>query len=251
MQTYHNRYATTVSIGSQNSQSGKDEPCKKENKETLDFENFERAFKAKTTREIVQALMVYKICSFELLVKNNNSLIKISRALLGKKGFELLMKNSFYGHFVAGETQPAIKDKLTLMQHYGVGAILDYAVEADIPKEVSEKTETEEKEDDFVYDLYDVSKRFQAHNKYLDRRQGQYSARTFFYEGEEKCDANMEVFLQCIDTTGNTAENGFAAIKVTALGRPALLLRVSQILNQIRTYFSELATKKIGKTEKK
>ena len=44
------------------------------------------------------------------------------------------MKNSFYGHFVAGETQEVIKDKLQLMQSYGVGAILDYAVEADIPK---------------------------------------------------------------------------------------------------------------------
>ena len=44
------------------------------------------------------------------------------------------MKNSIYGHFVAGETQPDIKAKLSLMQQYGVGAILDYAVEADIPK---------------------------------------------------------------------------------------------------------------------
>lgn len=55
--------------------------------------------------------------------------------MLGKRGFEFVMKHSFYGHFVAGETQPDIKDKLSLMQHYGVGAILDYAVEADMPEE--------------------------------------------------------------------------------------------------------------------
>lgn len=44
------------------------------------------------------------------------------------------MKNSFFGHFVAGESQNEIKEKLALMQKFGVGAILDYAVEADIPK---------------------------------------------------------------------------------------------------------------------
>lgn len=53
---------------------------------------------------------------------------------MGKRGFEYLMKNSFYGHFVAGESQNEIKEKLVLMQKFGVGAILDYAVEADIPK---------------------------------------------------------------------------------------------------------------------
>ena len=78
--------------------------------------------------------------------------------------------------------------------------------------------------DDFVADLADVEHRYQAHNQWLDRRQHVYSARTYFYEGEDTCNENMEVFLKCIDTTGNTAVNGFAAIKVTALGRPDLLV---------------------------
>ena len=51
----------------------------------------------------------------------------------------------------------------------------------------------------------------------------------------------MDIFLQCIDTTSNTATNGFAAIKITALGRPAILLRLSQILNQTQWYFDHLA----------
>ena len=208
----------------------------------LDFEDFQKAFRAKSTSEIIRALLVYKICSIDSLVGNNQKLIQISRKLLGKTGFELLMKNTFYGHFVAGETQPAIKDKLSLMEKYGVGAILDYAVEADIPKEISESIE--DAEDTFVYDLYDVKHRYQAHSKFLDRRKQVVSARTYFYEGEEKCDENMKIFLDCIETTGATATNGFAAIKVTALGRPALLLRVSQIINQVRAYFDQLATEK-------
>ena len=61
-------------------------------------------------------------------------MINLSQKILGKRGFEFLMKNSFYGHFVAGETQEEIKSYLSLMKSYGVGAILDYAVEADIPQ---------------------------------------------------------------------------------------------------------------------
>ena len=37
----------------------------------LDFSNFERAFKAKRTKEIIQALAVYKLCSIDFLVNRN------------------------------------------------------------------------------------------------------------------------------------------------------------------------------------
>ena len=46
-----------------------DDTLKKE--ATLDFEDFEKAFKAKSTWEITRALMVYKLCSFDFLVQRN------------------------------------------------------------------------------------------------------------------------------------------------------------------------------------
>ena len=45
----------------------------------------------------------------------------------------MIMKGTFYGHFVAGEMKEEIKPKIDLMEKFGVGAILDYAVEADMP----------------------------------------------------------------------------------------------------------------------
>ena len=72
-----------------------------------------------------------------------------------------------------------------------------------------------------------VEEQFKMHSQFADRRENVVSARTYFYEGEEKCDENMEVFLQCIDTTAATSDNGFAAIKITALGRPVLLVLIS------------------------
>ena len=52
-------------------------------------------------------------------------------------------------------------------------------------------------------DVSDVHNRLKYHRKFSDRRDRLYSARTYIYEGEEKCDENMKVFLQCIDTTGS------------------------------------------------
>ncbi len=37
----------------------------------LDFDNFQQAFKSKTTLEILRALMVFRLCSFDFLVDNN------------------------------------------------------------------------------------------------------------------------------------------------------------------------------------
>ena len=78
--------------------------------------------------------------------------------------------------------------------------------------------------DGFQPDLADIENKFKRHKQFNDRRQRVFSARTYFYEGEEKCDENMEVFIKCIDKTGETSSNGFAAIKVTALGRPLMLV---------------------------
>ena len=41
--------------------------------------------------------------------------------------------------------------------------------------------------------------RFMPHREFGDRRDGVTSSRTYFYEGEEQCDKNMNIFLESID----------------------------------------------------
>lgn len=51
----------------------------------------------------------------------------------------------------------------------------------------------------------------------------------------------METFLKCIDAVaGATYGTGFAAIKLTALGRPALLLQLSEVIARARSFFTEV-----------
>lgn len=89
--------------------------------------------------------------------------------------------------------------------------------------------------------LEKTHKQFSVHKEFGDRRLDVVSARTYFYEGEQECDKNVDVFCQSIDAVAEaTRREGFAAIKLTALGRPQLLLRLSDAIVQTRNFFKAL-----------
>uniref|UniRef100_A0A2S2NW35 Proline dehydrogenase n=3 Tax=Aphidini TaxID=33387 RepID=A0A2S2NW35_SCHGA len=107
------------------------------------FANPEATFKSKTTWEIFRAYIVYQLCSSSYLVENNMQLMKLCKAVFGEKLFTLMMKMTFYGHFVAGEDQYRIVPTLKRLRSFGVKPILDYSVEEDISQEEAEKREVE------------------------------------------------------------------------------------------------------------
>ncbi|XP_031411871.1 proline dehydrogenase 1, mitochondrial-like isoform X2 [Meleagris gallopavo] len=51
----------------------------------------------------------------------------------------------------------------------------------------------------------------------------------------------METFLHCIDASSGSSEDGFSAIKLTALGRPQFLLQFSEVLVKWRRFFHQMA----------
>jgi len=71
----------------------------------------------------------------------------------------------------------------------------------------------------------------------LSRAQG-VVGRVYRYEDEAACDRHVGVFKRAIETAGTLPGPGFAAIKVTALGNPLLLERVSGALLQVRELFA-------------
>uniref|UniRef100_A0A8C2CYM2 Proline dehydrogenase n=1 Tax=Cyprinus carpio TaxID=7962 RepID=A0A8C2CYM2_CYPCA len=192
------------------------------NKTSIDFEQTKEAYKSKDTLELLRSLVVFKLCSYDILVDKNKEIMDLSRKLLGQKMFEQFMKMTFYGQFVAGEDHQSIRPVVQKNQAYGVGAVLDYMLSC--------RADHREK-------------KFTAHRKFGDRREGVTSTHTYFYADEAKCDQHMETFLKCIKASGGSSEDGFSAIKMTALGRPQFLLQFSEVLVKWRRFFSFLAAK--------
>ncbi|KAM4706915.1 proline dehydrogenase 1, mitochondrial [Discoglossus pictus] len=211
---------------------------------TINFGDTKEAYKNKATWELMRSSIVFWLCSIDTLVDRNQQIMNLTKKVLGQKLFEKTMKMTFYGQFVAGEDQESIKPLIRRNCTCGVGSVLDYSVEEDLSREEAEKKEIEsctaeaEKETDGAVQR---EKKYQVQRGFGDRRGGVISARTYFYADEAKCDHHMETFLKCIEASGGCSEDGFSAIKLTALGRPQFLLQFSEVLMKWRRFFHQLA----------
>merc|ERR1712013_67918 len=184
------------------------------------------------------------------LVEHNDKLMKLGQKILGKALFGMLMKQTFYGHFVAGEDQEDIKPTISRMHSFGVKSILDYSVEVDESESKEDKKQFKKvaevkSKPESVQGTLQYTPLDEQENKEIDRKANLSQARVFYYAGEKECDANMQVFLDCIDAVkGSTGGTGFSAIKITALGRPEILIRLSDCIEKTRRYYTQITGKK-------
>ncbi|CAD6191316.1 unnamed protein product [Caenorhabditis auriculariae] len=218
----------------------------------LSFENTKEAFKSKTNSELIRALVVLRLCSVGWLVQKNQAILATLRNVLGSTLFKKVLKSTFYGHFVAGETKTEVEPVVSKLRRFGVKSILDYSVEADISSEEATKrtvkgTSDAKIETAAMTEIVDPAtaettrERYSVHKEFADRREGVASARTYFYEGEEVCDQNRDIFRDSIDAVAAvTGGEGFCAVKITALGRPQLLLKLSESIAQTQNFFRAL-----------
>ncbi|XP_054713269.1 LOW QUALITY PROTEIN: proline dehydrogenase 1, mitochondrial-like [Uloborus diversus] len=206
----------------------------------LSFENTKDAYKSKTTWELIRAFMVLKLTTIDYLVENNQRLMKLGKKLLGPTLFRALMKHTFYGHFVAGEDEKIILPVIRRMQSFGVKSILDYSAEEDLSEEKAKEVEMSGCLSS-ASEVDKLGKQFQPYEEFADRRKYHTVARTYFYLDEAQCEKNMETFLKCINAVaGTTQSTGFAAVKMTALGRPQLLMQLSGVIAETRKFFKKV-----------
>ncbi|XP_072659567.1 proline dehydrogenase 1, mitochondrial isoform X1 [Canis lupus baileyi] len=216
----------------------------------VDFGSPREAYRSRRSGELVRGWLVLRLCASPWLLAHHEQLLHLTRRLLGQRLFEKLMKMTFYGQFVAGEDQESIRPVIQHNRAFGVGSILDYGVEEDLSPEEAERKEMESCTSAVEREGSGTSKRerqYQAHPAFGDRRDGVISARTYFYASEAKCDSHMETFLRCIEASGGASDDGFSAIKLTALGRPQFLLQFSDVLTKWRRFFHQMAAEQ-GKT---
>ncbi|CAN9509069.1 unnamed protein product [Ophioblennius macclurei] len=105
---------------------------------SLAFED-PRAFRVKSFWELLRALGVFRLCSFPVLVNNCGTLMSITRTLLGRRGFSLVLRPTVYAQFVAGESENEISQSMEKMSSLGMRPMLAVPIEEDLGESTGEK----------------------------------------------------------------------------------------------------------------
>ncbi|CAE7461303.1 PRODH [Symbiodinium natans] len=187
-----------------------------------DFTDASVAFESKSLWELVRAWCVFQICAVGLIVRHCDTLYDYSIKILGSRFTHLLLRKTFFDHFCAGESSQEIVPRMHELRKYNVGGILDYAAEAkdgELPEIVKPTEEVSEQE------IVGAPM----------------SSRTYDYKNEALCDANAKIFRTAVRAVKDATPDGFAAIKLSGLGNPQLLERMSSCLGEICRLYKRLS----------
>ncbi|KAG7490518.1 proline dehydrogenase 1, mitochondrial-like [Solea senegalensis] len=208
------------------------------NEISVDFDLTRESYKSKDSLELLRGLVVFKVCSYDIMVDKNQEIMDLCKKLLGQRTFNQFMKITFYGQFVAGEDEKAVRPLIQKNQAFRVGSILDYCVEKDISQEkpeMSNSCESSAANESIGKNNREID--FKEHKQSGDRRGGV----TGVCSNEGKCDQNMEIFIKCISASSESSMDAFSAIKMTALGQPQVLIKLSEVLVKWQRFFNFLA----------
>jgi hypothetical protein len=202
----------------------------------MDFADPASAHGSKTTPELLRAIAVLRLCRLPFLVRHSDALLKLSTKVLGRDITDGLLRRTFFGHFCAGEDGDDARRVVERLRRDNVGPILDYAAEGD-------GTATAEDAPPPPPPPPAAAPPFNQ------------PARVYSYASEVECDRHASIFASCIRSARDVTPipgRGFAAIKVTALGDPALLERMSSAIVEVRSLFGKFdvgGTGSIGRDE--
>lgn len=198
-----------------------------EHKLDLSFSDYKSSFQNLTTIQVFRGYVVYLLSSSPFLINNSLKLMELFKRIFGHYFYKKVMNMTFYGQFVAGENLTKIEPLLSKLNSLGIRTILDYCVEDDITKEHSESDVEVQKSVDNEYD---------ASSRFLMKQ-----SRTVFYRNEANCERNVEIMQQSILSMSQLKlDNCILAVKMTSLGRPEMLLQLSQVIMQTRNFIAQL-----------
>lgn len=209
--------------------------------DAVNFNDSKLCFQSKSVSELLRAYLVFQLCRSRLLVQNAEILVDTSYKYLGNTVTDTVLRWTFFGHFCAGQNTADMTPAITRLADAGIGSILDYAAEADIPQrsEQEDHSTTSHHEDNLLTACSDSS------------ISGSISGIMYDPLEEELCDRRSKIFEACITSAHELQASsnrypGFAAIKCTALGSPRLLERMSTAIVEIRNLFVHFDSHRTG-----
>ncbi|KAG9286137.1 hypothetical protein G9A89_010151 [Geosiphon pyriformis] len=169
--------------------------------EELDFDNTRIAFQNKSTGELIRSLLVYNLCSFQILVDRAGDLISLGEKFHLGSLMYWFIKKSFFAQFCSGETAEECVTTILNLQKSGIGSILELSIEAD---------------------LYDES---MDQNDEIFRKQW-----------NSRADHVADMNIKCVQAA-SVQPNNFTALKLTGLVNPVVLQRLSRLLIDLSKAF--------------
>lgn len=200
-----------------------------------DFDNAKAAYESKSNMELVRAMAVFQLCRIPFLVRHSETMLSVSRKIVGGTIQDALLKATLFGHFCAGEDEKRIRPVCLSMQESGIGSILDYAHEDD--GSGSETTDAQK-----AAAPMDVDTVFYESEPKI---------RMYDYESEKNCDRHVDTFKRCINAVQTLDADGYAAVKITALGNPKLLDKMSKALREIKNLYGKFDVDQDGLISRK
>ncbi|KAF9126613.1 hypothetical protein BGW39_006483 [Mortierella sp. 14UC] len=169
----------------------------------------------KSTSELMLSMLVYKLCTFSLLVDLAPRLISLAEMVHLTPPVYWFVRKTFFAQFCGGESAEDCIGTMNTLRSGGINSILDLSIEADLDELDLENQSPQEIRAQF--------------NKSADHIADQIST--------------------CIETASKMSKS-FAAIKITAMGSPLLLQQVSSTLNALESRFKNADQDRDGKVTK-
>ncbi|KAF9436116.1 hypothetical protein BGZ76_004793 [Entomortierella beljakovae] len=181
----------------------------------LKDENNRIGVEKKTTADLMLSMLVYKLCTFGLLVDIAPQLISLAETLHLTTPVYWVVRKTFFAQFCGGESADDCVGTMNSLRSSGINSILDLSIEADLEGlDIENQTPTE------------IRARF---NKSADSTAQQIGA--------------------CIETASRLSKS-FAAIKITAMSSPLLLQQVTSVLLTLEKNFKNIDQDRDGKVTK-
>ena len=192
---------------------------------TPDFSNTKLVYESKSTIDLIRAAITLQLCRIPSLVDHAEDILKLSRKAFGNTITDSVIKATFFKHFCAGEHEEDIRPVVQKLDtDAGIGSVLYYAAESSDDSNGNENSNQNTLDDDRQEEAY------------------------YTTEFESQADEHLNSYIDGIEnlTKLGSTKDDYAAIKITALGNPILLKRISQTITETKRLFEKFDLNKDG-----
>jgi proline dehydrogenase len=183
-------------------------------------------YESKSTYALVRAYVIFQSTRVPAIVNNAEKLLQLTYSILGDTLTNAILKNTYFGHFCAGEDETEITPVINDFEKYGISSILDYAAKAD-----------------------EIDPTIDVVGGLLTEEEKEINTRTNMHKYDERI-LIYEMCLRSANVVKGDSSDGFIAVKVTHLVNPILLEKMSKVVIELRNLFLKFDKNKTGMINK-